>query len=152
MPVFNKENAIALLKGMLAAQTRPVIHFIRSEDVLGPKQFKHTYRFFIASDNQIFNVSGLITAIFAVVVHDRSQTFSINNLNAEEDLKQFSDAIMRVTGLPNLVLTDIVMGAEDVLDLVISPGMLGFFPDDNGAMAVSHSRFSIPPIIDPEQP
>jgi hypothetical protein len=148
MLVFNKENAIALLQGLLAAQTRPAIHFVRNEDVLAPKQIKHNYRFYIANVSEIFNVSGLITAAFGAHVNDRSQTFSVNSLNSEEDLKQFSDAIRRFTGIPNLILVDLLTGATDVLDMVINPNMQCFMPDDNGSMVTQSPRFNIPPILD----
>src|ERR1700759_1852675 len=107
MHVLTRDNAIALLKGMLAAQKRPAIHFLRSEEVLSPKQMRHTYRFFISNIDELFNVSGLITAIFASTVQDRSQAFSVNSLSAEDDLKQFWDALKRVTGMERLELSDI---------------------------------------------
>ena len=134
MLVLTRENAISLLKGLLAAQRRPAIHFIRSEDVLGPKQIKHTYRFFVVNVSEIFNVSGLVTAAFGVIVNDRSQAFSVNALNAEEDLKQFTDAIRRFVEIPNLILIDLLIGATDVLELVINQNMNCFMPDDNGSM------------------
>lgn len=131
MPVFNRENALALLKGMLAAQTRPAIHFIRGEETLAPKQFKHTYRFFVINRDNIFNVSGIITAAFGVTVNDRSQAFSINSLTSEEDLKQFSDAIRRFTELP-VTFVDLLTGAADVLEIIISAQVEEFFTETRG--------------------
>lgn len=143
MHVLTRDNAIALLKGMLAAQSRPVIHFIRSEDVLGPKQIRHTYRFYIVNSGDLFNVSGLVTAAFAVAVQDRSQAFSVNALSADDDLKQFRDALQKFTELPQLALIDLLTGANNAIDMAISPSMLGFFPDDNGTMVVPPSpRFT----------
>lgn len=140
------------MKGMLAAQTRPVIHFIRSEEVLGPKQFKHVYRFFIVNVSEIFNISGLVTAAFNVPVNDRSQCFSVNAMSADEDLKSFADAVRRFTEIPNVVLVDILTGANEVLDLVINPNMGCFLPDDNGSMMVQLHPSRLIPTVNPEEP
>jgi hypothetical protein len=144
---FNRESAIALLKGMLAAQTRPAIHFIRAEDVMGPKQIKHTYRFFVVNRSEIYNVSGLITAIFGVTVHDRSQAFSINALSADEDLKNFGEAIRRFTELP-VTLVDLLVGATDVLNFVINPMLLEFISEPEVRVSSRFPAITLPPEAD----
>lgn len=130
MHVLNRENAIALLKGMLAAQKRPVIHFIRSEEVLGPKQNRHTYRFFVINSGELFNISALITAAFAATVQDRSQAFSVNSLGPDDDLKQFWEGLQRLTELSHLDMVDLLTGANNAVDMTINPGVMEFFPDE----------------------
>jgi hypothetical protein len=150
MHVLNRDNAIALLKGMLAAQRRPAIHFIRSEEVLSSKQLRHTYRFFIINIDELFNVSGLITAVFASTVQDRAQAFSVNSLNAEDDLKQFWDALKRFTEIERLELIDILTGTSNVLDLTINQNVLDLFPNEDICLT-QNPRFSTNS-INPEEP
>ena len=128
MAKFNKDNCIALVTAMLEAQKQPVLHYVRNNESLGSGKFKHTYRFFIINDGNVFNVSGAITAAFGAEVNDRSMLYSINTMAPEDDLKAFSDAIRKFTGMTDLALKDLVEGAKEVLIFQISPEVFEFFP------------------------
>jgi hypothetical protein len=127
MPVFNKESCIQLIQSMLAQQEVPVIHFVHQNEPLGTS-FKHIYRFFIINSSGIYNISGAVTAAFGVSVTDRSQTYSINNMSPEEDLKSFTASIKAFTKIPNLVLLDLIMSAKDTLQFNFNPEVTSFFP------------------------
>jgi hypothetical protein len=117
----------ALLKGMLSTRNHPTIHYLYNEEQVG-SQIKHTYKFYIITQGRIFNVSGIITMIFGVTVQDRSQAFSINTLPRNEDTKAFTDALKKQLDLPDLILEDLILTAEQPLEYTIAPSVLEFLP------------------------
>jgi hypothetical protein len=127
---------------MLAAQERPVIHFVRADEALGPKQWKHTYRFFILTPTGLYNISGAITACFGVNVNDRSQAFTINGLSAEEDLKSFTDAVQKFTGLP-VMLEDLILSAKEILEFSWTDSATKFLPE-NTEYSVEQNNNALP--------
>lgn len=113
---------------MLDVQPKPVIHYVRQSESFPGNLTKHVYRFFINNATGLYNVSGLITAAFGVNVTDRSQTLSINNRSADEDLRSFTEIIRNFTELPNLVLSDLILSAKETLEFKFSPEVAEFLP------------------------
>lgn len=113
---------------MLAAKDIPIIHFVRNSETLGGGKFKHNYRFFIINDENLYNVSGAITAAFGAEVNDRSMVFSTNANQPDDDLKAFNDAMRKFLMLPNLELHDLMNSARQVLEFTIHPDALAFLP------------------------
>lgn len=111
---------------MLANHNRPTIHYLYGEDQLGGGQIRHNYKFFIVVRNRIFNVSGIISMLFGVMVQDRHQAFSINTMPKTEDVKGFTDALRKHIGLEELVLEDLLLNAEQPMEYTIAPGVLEF--------------------------
>lgn len=130
MAKFDKETCINILKGMLL-DDRPVIHYVSQDEPVGGmtvKQTKHTYKFFIVNQCGHYNVSGLISAVFGVNVNDRSSAFSINTLTAEEDIKNFRNALSKILEIDDLILEDLITSAKDTLVFGISPQATQFLP------------------------
>jgi hypothetical protein len=128
MAIFNKAACIQVLQAMLADQKNPVIYYVRNNEQMSGNRWKHTYRFFIQTNAGLYNVSGAITAAFGVNVTDRSQTYSINILSPDDDLKSFQEAIRKFTDYPELILEDLISSAKETLEFVINPSCFEFMP------------------------
>lgn len=129
MAKFNKDNCVAILKGMLSDE-RPTIYYVSQDERTG-NLTKHTYKFFILNPCGHYNVSGLISAAFGVNVQDRSSAFSINQMSHDDDVKAFRDSLAKIVGEPDLILEDLITSAKETLEFGISPHAIEFLPLKN---------------------
>lgn len=144
MAKFNKDTCIGILRAMLPME-RPVIHYIHQDERAG-NQTRHNYRFFILNTTGHYNVSGLVAAAFGALVNDRSQTFSLNALSYEEDIKGFRNSLAKLLGIEYLILEDLILSAKDTLIFGFSPQAAEFLPQAVMPMAERNSDEKDEPI------
>lgn len=126
----NRDIAIQMIRGLLTGP-RTVINYTQDSLQASQNQWRHAYRFFIVNPSGLYNISGLVTMIFNVKVSDRAQTFSITQMNADQDRAAFQAALAKALDLPDLVLEDLILTAKETLEFVISPMAYEFFPLSN---------------------
>ena len=147
---LSKEVAIQTIRGLLTGP-RTVISYTQESAQLAQNQWRHNYRFFIINPRWIYNISGLITALFNTRVTDRSLTFSISASNAEQDRENFIRFLRQSLNLPDLILEDLIANAKETLEFVISPQAIQFLPMASHPPEIELSSGRPEPVILPEE-